>query len=163
MKTTRVPLAIIGLLVGVAIFPPGTTSVSASLGRSGFLQVDKECSEYKGQSGQFCTITSSNISEITPGSKVVYTQPAGIPAGVLDSNVLLDAGHGSRAIGRCTLDLATGLGLCTFSDGTGSFAGFHARVDVTPPKDQTDDWHWRGTYRFKEGVTSHPRDKSHEK
>ena len=41
----------------------------------------------------------------------------------------------SRAVGRCTLDLATGLGLCTFSDGTGQLAGFQARVDVTCPGD----------------------------
>ena len=40
-----------------------------------------------------------------------------IPAGMLDSNVVLDAGNGNRAVGRCTLDLVTGLGLCTFSDG----------------------------------------------
>ena len=63
MKTARVPLAILGLLVGVAVLAPGTTSVSASFARSGFLQVDKECSEYQGQPGQFCTITSSDISE----------------------------------------------------------------------------------------------------
>jgi hypothetical protein len=96
MKTTRVALAIPALLVGVAVLAPGTTTVSASFARSGFLQVDKECSEYQGQPGQFCTITSSNISEITPGSKVLYTQPAGIPAGMLDSNVVLDAGDGQE-------------------------------------------------------------------
>jgi hypothetical protein len=148
MKTTRVPFAILGLLIGVAALAPGTTSLSASFGRSGFLQVDKECSEYEGQPGQFCTITYSSLSEITPGSKVVYTQPGGIPAGTLDSNVVLDAVDGSRAIGRCTLDLATGLGLCTFSDGTGRLAGFHARIEVSPPSYDGDDWHWRGTYRF---------------
>jgi hypothetical protein len=162
MKTTRVPLAILGLLVGVAVLAPSTASVSASSGRSGFLHVDKECSEYEGQPGQFCTITSSNLSAITPGAKVVYTQPAGIPAGVLDSNVLLDAGDGNRAIGRCTVDAATGLGLCTFSDGTGRFAGFHARVDVTPPRNDGDDWHWRGTYGW-ESVPPHRGDRSKEK
>ena len=151
MKTTRVPLAILGLLVGVGVLAQGYSSLSASSGRSGFLQVEKECSEYQGQPGQFCTITLSNISEITPDSKVFYTQPAGIPAGVLDSNVVLDAGDGSRAVGRCTLDLTTGLGLCTFSDGTGRLAGFHARVDVTPPSYEGDDWHWRGTYEFRQG------------
>jgi hypothetical protein len=154
MKTTHVPLAILGLLIGVAVLALGITSVSASFARSGFLQVDKECSEYQGQPGQFCTITSSDISVITPGSKVVYTQPAGIPAGMLDSNVVLDARDGSRAIGRCTLDFATGLGLCAFSDGTGRFAGFHARVEVSPPRYEGDDWHWRGTYGFnREGLT----------
>ena len=100
MKTTRVPLAILGLLVGGAILVRGTTSVSASFGSSGFLQVDKECSEYNGQPGSFCTITSSNISEITPGSKVFYTQPLGIPAGVVDSNVLIESGDGTREIRR---------------------------------------------------------------
>jgi hypothetical protein len=45
MTTTRVPLAILGLLVGVGVLAPGITSVSASSGRSGFLQVEKECSE----------------------------------------------------------------------------------------------------------------------
>lgn len=154
MKTTRVPLAILGLLVGAAVLAPGNTSLSASFGRSGFLQVDKECSQYRGQPGQFCTITFSNISEITPGSKVFYTQAAGIPAGMLDSNVVLDEGDGSsRAVGRCTLTLMTGQGLCTFSDGTGRLAGFHARVDVTPPGYDGDDWHWRGTYGFnREGM-----------
>jgi hypothetical protein len=156
MMTTRIRLAILGLLAGVAALAPGTNSVSASP-RSGSLQVEKECSEYQGQPGQFCTITSSSLSEIAPGSRVVYTQPAGIPAGMLDSNVLLDAGGGNRAIGRCTLDFATGRGLCTFSDGTGQFAGFHARVEVTPPGFEGDDWHWRGTYGFREGVTR-PRD-----
>src|SRR5262245_38186168 len=159
MNMSRIPLLILGLLVGVAVLPPGTSSVSAS-GRSGFLRVDKECSEYKGQPGQFCTITSSNISAITPGSKVIYTQPWNIPAGVLDSNVLLDAGGGNRAVGRCTLDFATGLGLCTFSDGTGSLAGFQARVDVTPPSSPEDDWHWRGTYEFdRESAPPRPRGK----
>ena len=158
MKTTRGPLVILAVLLGVGVIVPGTTAFSASLGRSGFLQIEKECSEYQGQPGQFCTITFSNISEITRGSKVVYTQPAGIPAGVLDSNVVLDAGDGSRAIGRCTLDFATGLGLCTFWDGTGSLAGFHARIEVSPPQSERDDWHWRGTYRFAEGLRSHPRD-----
>ena len=158
MKTARVPLAILGLLVGVTALAPGIISVSASLRNSGSLKVEKECSEYQGQPGQFCTITSSDISEITPGSKVFYTQPAGIPAGVLDSNVVLDAGDASRAIGRCTLDLATGLGLCTFSDGTGRLAGFHARIEVSPPKFEGDDWHWRGTYEFSREGVMRPRD-----
>jgi hypothetical protein len=32
--------------------------------RSGDLHVTKECSEYKGLAGDFCTITSSNLEEI---------------------------------------------------------------------------------------------------
>ena len=65
------------------------------------------------------------------------------PAGMLDSNVVLDAGDGDRAVGRCTLDATTGLGLCTFSDGTGRFAGFNARVDVAG---DGINWRWEGSY-----------------
>jgi hypothetical protein len=109
--------------------------------------VTKECSQYFGNAGEFCTITSSNLRTIKVGSRVYYDQPVGIPAGLLDSNVVLDAGNGNRAVGRCTLDLTTGLGLCTFSDGTGRFAGFNARVRVSPPT-ATEDWRWDGTYSF---------------
>ena len=122
-------------------------SVSAQSGRNGQLHVTKECSHYTGAAGSFCTITSSNLPEIKVGSKVIYDQAAGIPAGMLDSNVVLDAGNGNRAVGRCTLDLSNGLGLCTFSDGTGQFTGFSARVDVSPPTNGLN-WHWEGTYSF---------------
>ena len=159
MKPTRVPIFTLVLLVSVAVVRPGNPAVSASAGRSGFLQVTKECSEYNRAAGSFCTITSSGIPEIAVGSKVLYGQAAGIPAGLLDSNVVLDAGGGNRAVGRCTLALSTGLGLCTFSDGTGQFAGFHARVDVSPPAFVGDDWHWSGTYEFERDGRSppHPR------
>jgi hypothetical protein len=68
---------------------------------------------------------------------------------MLDSNVVLEAATGDSAVGRCTLDLSTTLGLCTFSDGTGHFAGFSARVDVSPfPPPDGVDIHWDGTYSF---------------
>ena len=98
------------------------------------------------RAGSFCTITSSNLSRILVGSTIVYDQAAGIPAGMLDSNVVLDAGNGDRAVGRCTLDFSTGLGLCTFSDGTGRFSGFQARVEVSSLGGY--DWAWDGTYSF---------------
>src|ERR1043165_3607236 len=103
----------------------GVTSASASNAQNGQLHVTKQCSQpqYQGLAGQFCTITSSNLDEIKVGSRIFYDQAAGIPAGMLDSNVVLDAGGGNRAVGRCTLDGGTGLGLCTFSDGIGQFAG----------------------------------------
>ena len=43
--------------------------------RSGALHVTKECSDYHGQVGQFCTITSSNIEQIKPDMRVVYHRP----------------------------------------------------------------------------------------
>jgi hypothetical protein len=122
------------------------TSVSASSARKGHLHVTKECSAYTGQAGSFCTFTSSNLATIKVGSKVFYDQAAGTPTGLLDSNVVIDAGDGNRAVGRCTLDLSNYIGLCTFSDGTGEFTGFHARVNVSPAGGA--DFIWDGTYSF---------------
>jgi hypothetical protein len=122
----------------------GARSVWAQSTRSGALHITKECSEYTGTAGAFCTITSSNIAEITVGSRVYYDQAAGTPTGLLDSNVVLDTGNGARAFGRCSLDLSTALGLCTFSDGTGPLAGFAGRVAI----DCTSGCHWDGTFSF---------------
>ena len=97
---------------------------------------------YTGAAGSFCTITSSSLPEIKVGSKIFYDQAGGVPKGMLDSNIVLDAGDGDRAVGRCTLDFATGLGLCTLSDGTGRLAGLHARVDVSHLGGR--DWAWDG-------------------
>lgn len=108
----------------------------------------KDCSAYTGAAGAYCTITSSNLAAIKVGSKVFYDQAAGIPAGFLDSDVLLDAGTGNRAVGHCTLDLGTGLGLCTYSGGTGQFAGFRARLDVSTVSGVANNYRWDGTYSF---------------
>jgi hypothetical protein len=142
IMTTICGVALVsGLFSTLALLP----SVSASSGRSGDLHVTKECSQDHGKAGDYCTITSSNLAEIKVGSKVYYDQAAGIPTGLLDSNVVLDAGDGNRAVGRCTLDFTTSLGLCTFSDGTGQFTGFRARVDV----DCRSGCRWDGSYRFR--------------
>jgi hypothetical protein len=148
---TLTPIVVIPLVPVVALtlaLVTGSTSVSAFPERTRALHVTKECLQWHGAAGEFCTITSSNLARIKVGTRIYYDQPAGIPAGLLDSNVVLDAGYGNRAVGRCTLDLSTGLGLCTFSDGTGRFAGFNARVQVTPPSPEQKDWRWEGTYSF---------------
>ena len=122
------------------------SSVLASNGRSGQPHVTKDCAAYTGLPGGDCTIASSNLAEIPAGSKIYYDQAAGIPTGLLDSNVVLDAGSGDRAVGRCTLDLSTGLGLCTFSNGMGRLGGFTAEVKVSFLGGTV--FAWDGTYRF---------------
>ena len=116
--------------------------VRASGDDRGALHVTKECSEY---ASGYCVIVTSNIPEITAGFRVYYDQPQLNAAGMLDSNVLLiDPNHtGNWAVGRCTLGAA---GLCTFSDGRGTLAGFHARVDVSHLGGVT--YGWDGTYAF---------------
>jgi hypothetical protein len=141
----KVMTTIFGLALALAMvlsLSMGTASVSADSERKGILHLTKECSQYTGLAGSFCTFTSSNLAEIKVGSKVFYDQAAGFPTGLLDSNVVLDAGSGNRALGRCTLDLTTNLGLCTFADGIGQFAGFSARLKV----DCTSGCRWDGPY-----------------
>jgi hypothetical protein len=96
--------------------------------------------------GDFCTITSSNIKAIEVGSRVVYAQAPGATS--LDSDVVLDTpGPGNNAaFGHCRLEFATGLGLCTFSGGTGTFNHFNATAHVSSLGGF--DWAWEGTYSF---------------
>jgi hypothetical protein len=110
--------------------------------RTGELHVTKECSAYKGQANEYCTITESNIDEIGAGSRVVYAEAAA--AGSLDSPIVIEAGPGNTANGHVTLDLATGTGRLTFSGGTGTLAGFTGSADVSA--DAAGLWHWEGTY-----------------
>jgi hypothetical protein len=138
-------VAIPGLVCLTLGLNPAAASLSAA-GRPTQIHLTKDCSRYTGLAGSFCTITSSSVPEIRGGSRVVYGQALGIPTGMLDSNVVLDAGNGDRAVGRCTLDFASASGLCTFSDGTGRLAGFHARVEVSSLGGA--QWAWDGTHRF---------------
>jgi hypothetical protein len=82
------------------------------------------------------------------GSKIFYGQAAGTPPGFLDSDIILDSGTGNRALGHCTFDLGTNRGLCTFSDGTGQFTGFRARLDVSLASGSTSSYRLDGTYSF---------------
>ena len=129
---------------------PVGAHVSASFPRSGDLYVTKTCppSTYTGAAGDFCTVTSSNVTEIEVGSRVVYAQAIDFSTLSLDSDVVIDVpGPGSNtAFGHCQVNLVSGLGHCTFSGGTGKFTWFQASVAVT--HDANFLWYWEGTYSF---------------
>jgi hypothetical protein len=132
------------LIVAVAAAALAATS-AASAGpgaRTGELHVTKECGDYDGSAGSFCTITSSNISAIKAGMRVVYLAPQ--TAAGLDSDIVLSLEHGSAASGHVVLNATTAR--VTFSGGTGKFATFQADVAVTV--DSKGVWHWDGTYSF---------------
>jgi hypothetical protein len=114
--------------------------------RSGTLHVEKGCSAYTGHAGDFCTLTSSSLKEIEAGSRVVYASDA--VGTSLDTDVILDLpGPGNNtAFGHCTLSLATGVGVCNFSGGTGKFTWFHATVAVSYLGGP--NFAWDGTYSF---------------
>jgi hypothetical protein len=132
----------------LAVAAAGTAATAAparhSTARSGELHVTKECSQYNGTVGSFCTIKSSNIDAIKPDMRVVYlAAPAN---GVLDADIVLSFGQGSAAFGHVVLNLTTAKGRVTFTGGTGAFAGFHAGALVSV--DAKGIWHWDGVYRF---------------
>jgi hypothetical protein len=136
------------LVLGITAVILATTGSATASKRSGPLHVTKECSEYPpGLAGAFCTITSSNIPEIKPGSKVIYASAAGDPIpGQLNSDLVIDGPGNNNAYGHVVLDLTTFTGVVTLSGGTGEFRWLHARVDVTPLG--WPNFAWDGTYDF---------------
>src|SRR5689334_11185904 len=80
--------------------------------RSGDVHITKECSHF-GEG--YCTIQTSNVKAIEPGTRVVYLQPD-LVADPKGSEVVLDPpGPGNnKAFGNCSV----ARGDCTFSGGT---------------------------------------------
>ena len=142
-----------GMLVALAVvlsisMSKGVASAKDSPERSGQLHVVKNCDNYNGQAGGSCMITSSNVSRLN-NATAFYDQAYGVPApatgAMLDSNVVLYVGENDWAVGRCTLGPSS-IGLCTFSDGFGDLAGFHARLRVAPAGG--NNYTWDGPYSF---------------
>ena len=144
------------LVVAAAVFSLAALAFSASAASSQnrspqatkAFHATKDCSGATGLAGGFCTFRSSNVKAVKVGSKIFYFQMAGKTA--LDSDTAIYAGRGTVATGHCLLRFATGVGLCTISDGTGALAGFHARVRVTADSSIPKLWHWDGTYSFEQ-------------
>ena len=116
------------------------------------LHILKDCNKYNGMPGGSCIVRASNVPEIPTGSVVYYTQAFGIlNLAWLDSNIVIDAGNGNKAVGRCTVDFSSSVpGICTLNDGIGTLAGFTARVEVgTSPLSSADKTYpWDGWYAF---------------
>ena len=160
----------LGLLVLTALaamappLMPGAARVDKGDERKGYLHVTKECPDYTGAAGGFCTIASSDLAQIPADTTVFYDQAAGppfgsgVPTGLLDSNVVLRVGTLDWAVGRCTVDFSAypttysspvPVGLCTFTDGTGPLTGFQARLVVSWTGGT--GYTWDGPYSFRPG------------
>jgi hypothetical protein len=114
--------------------------------RSGALHVTKECSQFTGLAGGFCTITSSSLKTIKVGTRVVYAVGVG-PAGLDTDVMLVPPGPGkSTAFGHVVLSLVTRQGVVTILGGTGKFNGLHASAAISHLGGP--NWAWDGTYSF---------------
>ena len=145
------------LVVAAAVFSLAALAFSASAASSQnrspqatkAFHATKDCSGFTGLVGAYCTIRSSNVKALKVGSKIFYVQVAGQTA--LDSDTVIYVKRGSVATGHCFLSHATGVGLCTMSDGTGTLAGFRLRVRVRADASIPGLFHWDGTYSFSRG------------
>ena len=149
------PKSVLGLATAVALLAALGFSVTAASSQSQSprgtkeFHATKDCSGFSGLVGAYCTIRSSNVKALKVGSKIFYVQEAGKTA--LDSDTVIYVKRGSVTTGHCYLGHATGVGLCTMSDGTGTLAGFRLRVRVRASSSIPALFHWDGTYSFNRG------------
>jgi len=149
------PKRLLGLVAGAVLLVvlgfsgSAASSPNQALRGTKAFHATKDCSGFTGLVGAYCTIRSSNVKALKVGSKIFYVQPAGQTA--LDSDIVIYVGPGTVATGHCLVRHATGVGLCTISDGTGTLAGFRLRVRVTASSSIPKLWHWDGTYSFNRG------------
>jgi hypothetical protein len=119
--------------------------MSTSAARSGSLHLTKECSEYTGEAGSFCTIDSSNFDAIPVGSRVVYAEAA-TAAGGLDTDIVVNTPDGNTASGHVVLDAATQSGTVTLAGGTGELEELEAELVVAPLEEPR--YSWDGPYSY---------------
>jgi hypothetical protein len=143
------PATAVALLAALAFSGTAASSQSQPSRGTKAFHATKDCSGFTGLVGAYCTIRSSNVKALKVGSKIFYVQEAGKTA--LDSDTIIYVERGSVATGHCFLRHATGVGLCTISDGTGTLAGFRFRVRVAADTSVPGLYHWDGTYSFSRG------------
>ena len=154
-------IAMTPALAGLAVltFSLSTAAIPARAfeAQTGQLHIVKSCG-VPGRPANTCQIVSSNLAELPVGSLIYYDQngpaPGTAPAigrGVMDSNIFIYVQPGNWAVGRCTLDLNTGLGVCTLSYGSGPLATISAKANVSLSKFLPDgeiEFNLDGAYTF---------------
>ncbi len=112
-------------------------------------KIVKECSQYAGTAPSYCTVIESNVAAIPKGTKIFYFGPdLGVADPVMTASAtLIDAGTGNLATGYCIVDqrdTANQVGMCAFTAGGGTLAGFNAIIHVS--EDAQQNFHWDGSY-----------------
>lgn len=133
-------------IIAALIAGLGTAVLSLpASGESGTLHVTKECSEYSGKAGAFCTITSSNFDAIPAGSKIVY-EDAPAADGGSDTDLVINTPNGDTAYGHVVLDGKTETGTVTLKGGTGKLAKLTGDLKVAPL--EAPNYSWDGPYSY---------------
>ena len=110
-----------------------SVATSASSHRRGILHLTKECSQYTGAAGSYCTVTASNLNAIPVGTKDVAVDAAGAD-GSLDSDIIFYTRGANKAFGHVVIaGPPAEVGIVTFSGGTGEFKKFRAWLVLRCP------------------------------
>jgi hypothetical protein len=140
MRSIRVLIVVAATLLAVS----GCSASAAANAHKAF-HLDKTC-----VSGVGCTIVSSDLALIPPGTLITYTDIG--DGSTKQKNATFTTKDGS-ASGFCDFnhDGKPLAAQCTFLSGTGALTGFHLVADVTltgDGKTPASVWHWDGTYWF---------------
>jgi len=114
--------------------------------RAGSFHVEKNCDQYTGLPGGFCTITVSTLKQIPVGTKVIYKDAATATAVITDVKLDPPGSGNNVAFGHVNLNRVTRTGTAWFSGGTGKFRHFTATVVITYLNGR--NWAWNGSYSF---------------
>jgi len=135
-----------GLAAAEVAEAEGALSLSESSPRAGTFHAEKNCGQYSGLAGGFCTLTVSTLKQIPVGTKVVYTDAATATAVITDVTLVPPSPGHNVAFGHVDLNRVTRTGNASFSGGTGKFRHFTASVVITYLSGR--NWAWDGTYSF---------------
>src|SRR5207244_8626902 len=88
--------------------------------RAGTFHAQKNCDQYSGLAGGFCTLTVSTLKQIPVGTKVVYTDAATATALISDVTLVPPGPGNNVAFGHVALTRVTRTGIASSSRGTGN-------------------------------------------
>lgn len=136
-------IRILPVVAAVALVVAACTTAPASATAPKAFQLDKTCIPDEG-----CTVASSNLDVIPPGTRILYKKVGDGSAGLKNATITVDGGS---ATGVCDFNQSEPLtAKCTFLSGTGKLSGFHLLADVTLTGDPKVNgvWHWVGTFWY---------------
>lgn len=114
--------------------------------RAGTLHALKNCSQYTGLAGGFCTLSGSTLPQIPDGTRVVYASAPTATMVSSDITLVMPTPGNNVAFGHVELNRVTRTGIATFDGGTGKFEHFSATVTISWLS--PGNWAWDGTYSF---------------